>query len=201
MKIIVVGATGTIGRHVVEALRGRHEVVEVAKTRGAHQVDITSQESIRKLFAATGKFDALISTTGAAAFKKLAELSDSDFQLSLSNKLMGQVNLVRLGLEHARDNGSFTLTSGVLSMEPMPGSAAISLVNAALEGFTRAASLEMPRGIRINVVSPPWVEETLRALGMKGIPGLPAAKVANAYTESVEGKRNGEVLDARKLAG
>lgn len=199
MKVVVVGATGTIGRAVVRALSERHEVIEVGRSHGAHQADITSKDSIQRLFQAVAPFDALVSVTGAAAFKGLAELTDEDFQFSLSNKLMGQVNLVRLGLPHVRDNGSITLTSGVLAQEPMKGTAAISLVNAGLEGFTRAAALEAPRGIRVNVVSPPWVQETLDAMGMKGVPGMPAEKVAAAYVESVEGSRTGEVLDARKF--
>lgn len=199
MKVVIVGATGTIGRAVVQALSGRHEVIEVGKTRGAYQADITSKDSIQRLFQAVAPFDALVSTTGAGAFKGLTELTDEDFQHSLSNKLMGQVNLARLALPHLRDQGSITLTSGVLAQEPMKGSAAISLVNAGLEGFGRAAALEAPRGIRVNVVSPPWVNETLDAMGMKGVPGMPAVKVAAAYVESVEGKRTGEVLDARKF--
>jgi NAD(P)-dependent dehydrogenase (short-subunit alcohol dehydrogenase family) len=113
---------------------------------------------------------------------------------------MGQINLVRAGLAHVRDGGSFTLTSGVLSQEPMPGSSAITLVNRGLEGFARAAALEMPRGVRINVVSPPWVTETLEELGWDTSAGMPAARVAPAYTECVEGNRNGETLDARHFA-
>jgi len=109
---------------------------------------------------------------------------------------MGQINLVRFGLDHVADGGSFTLTSGVLAQSPMPGSGAISLVNAALEGFARAAALEAPRGIRVNVVSPPWVTETLRALGMDASGGLPAARLANHYVEAVEGSRSGTVLNA-----
>ena len=197
MRIIVIGATGTIGKAVVEALSGRHEVVRVGHHSGDHQVDLADKGSIERLFQAVGPFDALVSAAGQARFKPLTELSDDDFQLSLSNKLMGQVNLVRAGLAHVRDGGSFTLTSGVLAQHPMPGSGAISLVNAGLEGFTRAAALEAPRGIRVNVVSPPWVSETLEAMGQDGAGGEPAAQVALAYVESVEGKRTGEVLDAR----
>jgi len=201
MKVVVIGATGTIGRAVVQALSGRHEVIEVGRSHGAYQVDITSKDSIQRLFQVVAPFDALVSVTGAAAFKGLTELTDEDFQLSLSNKMMGQVNLARLAIPHLREKGSITLTSGVLGQEPMKGSAAISLVNAGLEGFTRAAALEAPRGIRFNVVSPPWVNETLDAMGMKGVPGMPAAQVARAYVESIEGRRTGEVLDARRFGG
>jgi NAD(P)-dependent dehydrogenase (short-subunit alcohol dehydrogenase family) len=200
MRVVVVGATGTIGKAVVQALSGRHDIVEVARSHGSHRVDIASKDSVQRLFAAVGPFDALVSAAGAAPFKPLAELADEDFQLGLSNQLMGQIALVRLGLAQVRDGGSFTLTSGVLAREPIPGSAAISLVNAGLEGFARAAALELPRGVRVNVVSPPWVSETLAALGMKGIPGMPAARVAAAYVESVEGSRTGEVIDARTFA-
>lgn len=197
MRVIVIGAAGTIGKAVVEALSGRHEVVRVGRTSGEYQVDYTSRESIERLFRETGPFDALVGLAGGAAFKPLADLTDEDFQFSLSHKLMGQVNLVRGGLAHVREGGSFTLTSGVLSREPMPGTSAISLVNAGLEGFAFAAALDMPRGVRINVVSPPWVTETLEALGWDTSPGMPAADVARAYVECVEGSRNGEVLDAR----
>ena len=107
------------------------------------------------------------------------------------------MNLVRNGLDVMNDHGVFTLTSGVLSQEPMEGSAAISLVNAGVEGFVRAAALEMPRGIRVNVVSPPWVQETLDAMGADFGPGLPAQTVAKAYLASMEGSQNGETIDAR----
>jgi NAD(P)-dependent dehydrogenase (short-subunit alcohol dehydrogenase family) len=199
MKVVVVGASGTIGRAVVNALRARHEVVGVGRTRGDYQVDIASRESIRRLYETVGVFDALVCAAGQAVFAGLEALTDADFELSISSKLMGQVNLARLGLARVRDGGSFTLTSGVLAAEPTPGSAAISLVNAGVEAFARAAALEMPRRTRINVVSPPWVAETLEAMGRDSSAGLPAAKVAAAYVESVEGRRNGEVLDARRF--
>ena len=200
MRIVVIGATGTIGQAVADALAKRHEVIRVGHRRGDHQVDLASKASIEALFKQIGEFDALVSAAGDAAFGALNELTDEQFQLGLSNKLMGQVNLARLGQRYLRDGGSITLTSGILAQHPMPGSAAISLVNAGLEGFVRAAALELPRGIRINVVSPPWVKETMEAMGMDSTPGLPAAAVAEAYLESVEGKANGATLDARQIA-
>jgi NAD(P)-dependent dehydrogenase (short-subunit alcohol dehydrogenase family) len=138
--------------------------------------------------------DAIVCAAGQAAFKPLGELSDADFALSLGNKLMGQVNVVRSGLASVADNGSITLTSGILAQQPAPGTAAISLVNAGLEGFTRAAALEAPRGIRVNVVSPPWVTETLQAMGRATVGSLPAAVVARAYVGSVEGRMTGQVI-------
>lgn len=199
MRVIVVGATGTIGSTVVAALSMRHQVVSVGHQRGAFQVDLASSDSINHLFRAIGHFDALVCTAGVAKFASLDELRDADYQVGLSNKLMGQVNLVRIGRQFINDRGSFTLTSGVLSQEPMKGSASISMVNAGLEGFVRAAALELPRGIRINVVSPPWVTETLIALKMDPSLGMPAAAVAQAYLATVEGTATGQIIDPRKL--
>ena len=190
MRVVVVGASGTIGSAVVAALSARHDVVAVGNKQGAIRVDLASADSIQQMFQTVGTFDALVSTAGRAAFAGLDDLKDTDFQLGLSNKLMGQVNLVRIGRQFANDRASFTLTSGVLSREPMKGSASISMVNAGLEGFARAAALELPRGMRINVVSPPWVTETLIARKMDPSIGLPAATVAKAYLASVEGTAN-----------
>jgi NAD(P)-dependent dehydrogenase (short-subunit alcohol dehydrogenase family) len=108
---------------------------------------------------------------------------------------MGQVNVIRYGFDNVRDGGSFTVTSGILGREPMPGSETISLVNCALEGFVRAASLEAPRGIRLNVVSPPWITETLLALNMQNVHGLPASIVARTYVQAVHGQQTGVVLE------
>ncbi|MFP4228879.1 MAG: short chain dehydrogenase [Salinivenus sp.] len=200
MDILVVGGTGTIGQAVVGALETDHHVVAAGHTSGDVQVDLADPASIERLYDEVGPVDAVLSCAGEAAFGALDELDDDEFALSLSNKLMGQVNLVRRGLDAVRDDGVITLTSGVLAQEPMEGSAAISLVNAGLEGFVRAAALEMPRGVRVNVVSPPWVSETLEAMGEDPSGGLPAADVARAYVASLEGDQNGEVIDARDHA-
>ena len=200
MKIIVIGATGTIGRQVAKLLGVDHEIVKVAFRSGDFRVDMASKTSIEKLFQDVGAFDAVVCAAGLARFGGLDELGDDDYALGLSSKLMGQVNLVRVGRRHINDNGSFTLTSGLLSREPMPGSSSISMVNAGVEGFVRAAALEMRRGMRVNAVSPIWVKETMEAMGMDSSSGMPAEKVALAYKESVEGHRNGEVLDVRDFA-
>jgi NAD(P)-dependent dehydrogenase (short-subunit alcohol dehydrogenase family) len=201
MKVLVVGGTGTIGKPVVEALRAAgHQVQTAERSGGDLQVDMRSPDSVRAMLAQAGRVDAIVSCAGSGAWKPLEQLSDEDFETSLHYKLMGQVNLARYGAESLADGGSVTLTSGVLAQEPMPGGAAISLVNAGLEGFARAAALEMPRGIRINVVGPPWASETLQAMGQDPSGGMPAADVARAYVDAVTGTHNGQVLDARKYA-
>jgi len=194
MRVLVVGATGTLGAAVVAAVKGRHEVVGASR-KSAQSVDISAPDSIRRLYGAVGRVDAVLSVAGEARFKPLAELTDPDFRFCLDNKLMGQVNLVRFGLDSVNDRGVFVLTTGVLARRPMPGSAAISLVNAGLEGFVRGAALEAPRGIRVNAVSPPWATETLAALGMDTSQGTPASAIAGLYVQALEGTATGTVLE------
>ena len=194
MRILLIGATGTIGKAIAAALSRRHDVLLASRQQAPLHVDLADPASIRALYAKVVKVGAVISAAGQASFKPLDALSDAEFRFSLDNKLMGQVNVVRYGLDRVDDNGSITITSGILAQQPSRGSGAVSLVNAGLEGFARAAALEAPRGIRINVVSPPWVTETLQALGMPLQGGLPAATVAQAYVGSVEGTATGQVI-------
>jgi NAD(P)-dependent dehydrogenase (short-subunit alcohol dehydrogenase family) len=196
MRILVIGAHGTIGREIVKALSGNHEVLGASRSGADITVDIRDVASIRAMYQKAGRLDAVVSAAGSGAWKPLADLTDEDFAISLGYKLMGQVNVVRYGFEHVNDGGSITTTSGVLAKSPMPSSAAISLVNCGLEGFTRAAALEAPRGIRVNVVSPPWVTETLIEMGSPDMaPSLSAATVAQAYVRSVTGRETGEVIE------
>ena len=195
-KIVIFGATGTIGKAVVAELLPVYEVFKVGNRQGQFKADLAHADSIRNVFHAIGKVDGIVSTAGAARFAPLGKLTDEDFRFSLANKLMGQVNLARIGLEYLNDKGSITLTSGILAHQPMVGSAVVSLVNAGLEGFACAAALEAPRRIRVNVVSPPRVTETLRALNMDPSLGKPAAEVAKVYIKSIEGEKSGEVIEA-----
>jgi NAD(P)-dependent dehydrogenase (short-subunit alcohol dehydrogenase family) len=200
MKVVVIGATGTIGTEVVRRLVREHEIIPVGHRGGDFQVDITSKNSIEQLFAEIGSCDAVICTAGEAPFARLDDLTDEDYLLGLTDKLMGQVNVVRVGRAYVSDHGSFTLTSGILSREPVPGSACISMVNAAVDAFVQAAALEMTRGLRINAVSPVWATETLQALGLNFSPSMPVADFVPAYRESLEGWHTGEVLDVRDYA-
>jgi NAD(P)-dependent dehydrogenase (short-subunit alcohol dehydrogenase family) len=195
MKIIVIGATGTIGSEVVKALAAKKHEVVGASRNGEVRVTIDDPASIRALFERVRDVDAVVCCAGNAAFKPFADLTDADYELGLRSKLMGQVSLARSAKDHLLDGGSITLTAGSLATHPMPGSASISIVNAGLEGFARAAALEMPRGLRINAVSPPWVKETMVKFGMDPTPGLAASDVAKAYVTAVEGSHLGKVLD------
>jgi len=197
MKVIVVGATGVLGKAVVAELGPRHEIIEVSHSKGEIKVDVTDLNAIRSMFDQIGSFDALVSTTGSVHFGPLVEFTQEQWQLGLNSKLMGQINLVMEGLKHIRDNGSFTLTTGIISREPIRYGAAASMVNRAIEGFVSGAAIEMPRGIRLNAVSPTLVEESVEFFGpyFHGFEPIPAAKAALGYSKSVDGLRTGQIFE------
>jgi NAD(P)-dependent dehydrogenase (short-subunit alcohol dehydrogenase family) len=197
MNIVVVGGTGTIGAAVAAALEANKHKVIRASRKLAPKVDIADPKSVREFFAAVKDLDAVVSCAGEARFAPLDKLTDEDFLFSVNNKLLGQVNLLRAALPLLREKGSITVTSGVLSKFPMVGSGAVSMVNAGLEGFTRAAALEAPRGVRVNVVCPGWVKETMMKFGMDPTPGKAAVDVARAYVETVEGSMNGQTIEPK----
>ncbi|WP_233852620.1 short chain dehydrogenase [Paraburkholderia sp. HD33-4] len=196
MRILVVGATGLLGSHIVRLLATEHDVVGASRKGSELHVDLSDKRSIEAMYVRAGNFDAIICAAGSAKFAPLAALRDEDFSFSLANKLMGQVNLVRCGTNHLSQGGSFTLTSGVLAQQPMEGSAAVSIVNAGVEAFARSAALELRGKARVNVVSPGWIAETLESMGRDPSQGIPAEIVAQAYKRTLSGSASGEVVSA-----
>lgn len=197
MKIIVIGATGTIGSAIVKALEGRHEIIPASRKSG-YRADIDDAASLAALFATVGSFDAVVCAAGSASYKPFADLQPADFAVGFNSKFMGQVNLARLAIPHLVDGGSITLTSGVWGIEPPPNAGAISPMNAAIDGFVRAAAVELPRGLRINSVSPPLIGEPVWENGRVKV--MSAADMAHAYVEVIEGSSSGAVIDTRPYA-
>lgn len=195
MKIILIGASGTLGQAVANELAQRHEIIRVGRSSGDYRVDITDSASIRALFEQTGGFDALISAAGKVHFGALAEMGEAEMAVGLKDKLMGQVNLVLIGSQYANDGASFTLTTGILSEQPIVLGSSASLVNGAVEGFVRSAALELPRGQRINAVSPNVLVESMEGYApfFRGFKPVPAADAALGFARSVEGKQSGQV--------
>jgi NAD(P)-dependent dehydrogenase (short-subunit alcohol dehydrogenase family) len=190
MRIVVIGATGTIGRAVTAALTARdHEVIPISRPK----VDLAVPSTMDTLFTETSPTDAIICCAASGRLTRLTEGSDEDFTTGVDTKLLGQVHLTRRAAHHLRDGGSVTVTSGRFD-QPTPGGAFGALVNSGLEAFVQAAATELPRGLRVNAVSPGWVSETLAALGMTNHVGTPAAEVATAYVNAVEGTMTGETL-------
>lgn len=197
MRILVVGGTGTIGSAIADTLEARgHEAIRVGSSSGSLTVDLADPASIRKLYADAGPVDAVVCAAGVARFGPLEELDDDEFGASIDNKLMGQVNLVRRGLGHVREGGSFTLTSGGLAQDPEEGTVAVSMVSAAVEAFARAAALDLAGRYRVNVVSPGWVAESRVKAGLPPMPGIWAEDLARYYVDLVEGEETGRVVSA-----
>src|SRR5882757_2650410 len=171
-KILVIGAAGLIGKEIVKTL-GESECIRASRSSD-ERVDISDPKSIAALFDRIGTVDGIICTGGAARFKPWAQLTDEDWTFSLANKLLGQVNVVRYGLNSVRPGGAITLTSGLASQYPAPGSAIITTVNSAVDAFVRAVAVEPSVSIRVNTVSPGWVSETLQAMGRDPSGGIPA---------------------------
>lgn len=194
MKIIIIGATGTIGKHVTAALQKDHEVIKAGSKSGNLQVDISSPESIENFYKQAGKFDALVSASGDGHFGPLNSMKDADFRVGINSKLMGQVNLVLIGQHYINPKGSFTLTSGSLAEDPIVLGANLSAMNAAINGFVRSAALELENGIRINAAAPDVVEESPGYFPyFPGHTPVSMERVTQAYIKSVLGAQTGQV--------
>jgi NAD(P)-dependent dehydrogenase (short-subunit alcohol dehydrogenase family) len=194
MKVLLIGANGTIGKLVKQNLAPRHDIIEVGKTSGKYQVDISSESSIRKLFEQVGKVDAIVVAAGDVHFGTMKDMTEEQFKLGLNSKLLGQVNVTLIGQHYLNEGGSITLTSGSLSHNPTFGGTNFSTVNAAVNGFVLGAALELKQDRRINVVSPAVLTESWGVYGaaFPGHESVPGSKVVLAYQRSVEGFETGQ---------
>ncbi len=197
MRILIVGASGTIGRAVVAEFGSRHDIIPAGRTSGDVRMDITDSHSIRAAFEKGEAIDALVATTGKVKFAPFTDMQAPDYEIGLRDKLMGQVNLVLIGRGYLADGGSFTLTTGVLDRDPIRQGSSASMVNGAINAFVMAAAIEMPRGLRINAVSPGVITEAMKdyAPFFRGFEPVPAARAALAYAKGVEGAQTGQVYN------
>ena len=197
MKIIVIGGTGTIGKAVVKDLAKRHTVIIAGHNHGDMRVDITDVSSLEYLYRAVGNFDAVVTTVGKVHFDNLTAMTPDNYFLGLENKLMGQVNVVLVGLRYINPHGSFTLTSGILSHDPIIAGSSASMVNGAIDSFVKAAAIEMPNNTRINAVSPTVLADSIETYGeyFAGFEPVSSYRVALAYVKSIEGAQTGQVYN------
>jgi len=193
LKILLLGAGGTIGSTLGALLEARHEVIKVGHGHEEVTVDMATPESLQKLFAEIGPVDAVISAPNVVRLSKIEELLKEDFAASLNNRLLGQMNLVRYGRTYLREGGSFTLTSAILPDYDHPANTILSAVNASLHRFVSSAALKLPPGQRVNAVCPPMLRETVERFGL-GTGGTPVAQVIPLYVHALEGDETGQVI-------
>jgi NAD(P)-dependent dehydrogenase (short-subunit alcohol dehydrogenase family) len=194
VKILIVGASGTIGKAVAGELSQRHEIVTAGRSSGDVRVNIADPASVRELYNRVGKIDAVACAAGNVHFGPLETMTAEQFDVGLRDKLMGQVNLVLAGREFVEPGGSFTLIAGILSQDPIRYGASAAMVNGAIESFVRSAAIELSNR-RINAVSPTVLEESMEAFGpyFRGFEPIAARRVALAYSKSIEGSQSGQV--------
>ncbi|WP_299762985.1 short chain dehydrogenase [uncultured Dokdonia sp.] len=199
MKILIIGGNGTIGKTVIQRFAENHEVLIAGRSSGDVTVDIASSASIQKMFETVGNVDAIVNIAGDAKWDKFDNLSEDDFYIGVKSKMMGQVNLVRLGRAFLNDGGSITLTTGILADEPVDMTTSAAMVNGAIQSFTKAVALELERGIRVNVVSADLVEDAYEKYKdyFPGNTPVPMHKVVDGYVKSVLGKINGQIIRIR----
>jgi NAD(P)-dependent dehydrogenase (short-subunit alcohol dehydrogenase family) len=196
MKIIIVGAAGTVGKTVVEALSGRHEVIRVGRTSGDVRMDIEDIDSIRTMYQQVGNVDAVVSAVGQVHFGPVHEMTSEQFMTGINKKVLPQVNLVLEGFNYVNDGGSFTVTSGVTNRDPIRGGSCAAAANGAIDGFVTGAAVDMPRGIRINAVSPEVLEACREAYDgfFPGHVHVSNEAVGLAYSKAVEGCLSGQII-------
>ncbi|WP_420572477.1 short chain dehydrogenase [Kordia sp.] len=196
MKILIIGGNGTIGKKVSAYFSQNHDVLIAGRTSGDVTVDISNSESIHAMFEKTGTLDAIICVAGEAKWKPFNELSEDDYYVGFKSKLMGQVNLVRIGKKYLSKGGSITLTTGILADDPVPMTASAAMVNGAIHSFTKAVILELAGEIRVNVVSAGMVEDAAEKYDayFPGHNPISMQKVVNGYRKSVEGRQTGEII-------
>ena len=196
-KVLLVGATGTIGAAISRELAVDCDVVSVGNSSGDFQVDLGDSQSISELYQAVPDVDAVICAAACGVvFKPLIQMSRDDYIQSFQSKFLGQVDLVVQGLQCLHQDVSFTLTTGILNVDPIANGSAAAAINSAVEGFARAAAMDVDGRQRINVVSPGLLEESHQKLGhlFPGYPTVAGSRVSKAYRKSVFGLRTGHVF-------
>lgn len=196
MKVLIIGASGAVGSAIVRELQKDTELVTVGFTSGDYQVDLANNSSIVNLFKQTGKLDGIVcAASRGVIFKPLVEMTLEDYISSMQQKLLGQISVALEGINVLNNHGSITLTTGIMNRDFVANGSAAAMVNNAVEGFVKSAALDLPRGIRINAVSPALLEESADKYSTlcPGFETVSSAKVARAYRKSIYGIQSGQI--------
>ncbi len=196
MRILIIGGQGTIGKVVTDHFSVKNDVCVAGRSSGDVHIDIANSKSIQEGLEQLGKFDAIVCIAGEAKWDNFKDLSEEDYYIGLRSKLMGQVNLVRIGQNYLNPNGSITLSTGILADDPVVKTSSAAMVNGGIHSFVQAVALEIENGIRVNVVSLGMVEDAYEKYKdyFPGHNPVSMKKAVNAYVRSVHGKGNGEVI-------
>lgn len=196
MRILIIGGQGTIGQPVSEHFSKNHETIIAGRSSGDITLDIADSSSIKNALDELGKLDAIVCIAGEAKWADFNNLNEEDYYIGLKSKLMGQVNVVRIGQKYLNNNGSITLSTGILADDPVVKTASAAMVNGGIHSFVQAVALEIENGKRVNAVSLGMVEDAYEKYRdfFPGHNPVPMKKAVNAYVKSVEGKGNGEII-------
>jgi NAD(P)-dependent dehydrogenase (short-subunit alcohol dehydrogenase family) len=182
MRILIIGANGEIGKILEPELSKNHEIIAAGRNSGDFQLDLSDTNSIEKLFKEVKNIDACICVAGDCYTGNLLSIDEEKLNIGITNKLLGQINLVLIGQHYLNNNGSFTLTSGKMGDKPVKNNISKAIVNGGINSFVLAASLELERGIRINATSPAKVSD------------IPVNDLIHAYLKSIETSINGKII-------
>jgi NAD(P)-dependent dehydrogenase (short-subunit alcohol dehydrogenase family) len=196
MKILIIGGNGTIGKKVSERLSVKHEVLTAGRNSGDVTVDFSKASSLKTMFESLGMLDAIVAIAGDAKWDKFDKLSEEDFYIGIKSKMMGQVNVVRIGKDYLNSNGSITLSTGILADDPVDMTTSAAMVNGAINSFTKAVAVELEDGKRINVVCSDLVEDSFEKYKdyFPGNTPVPMNKIVDGYVKSIEGRITGRIL-------
>jgi NAD(P)-dependent dehydrogenase (short-subunit alcohol dehydrogenase family) len=195
MRILVIGGNGTIGKKVSQRLLERHEVIIAGRSSGDVQVDFSDASSIKKMLEEVGEVDSIVAIAGDAKWDKFNNLSEEDFYIGIKSKLMGQVNVVRIGKNYLNKGGSITLSTGILADDPVDMTTSAAMVNGAIHSFVKAVVLELDM-VRVNVVCSDLVEDAYEKYKdyFPGNTPVPMHKIVDGYVKCIEGKITGRIL-------
>ena len=196
MQILIIGAFGTIGRHITSALESEHQIIKVSRSQGDLKVDLEDPAGIEAMYATFPDLDAVVCVAGEAKWDYMDNMSPEDYDIGYRSKLMGQVHLVRIGKKYLKPGASITLSTGVLADDPVPMTTSAARVNGAIHSFVKAAVLALENDHRLNVVCSGLVEDSAEKYKdyFPGHTPVPMYKVVNAYLKSILGKGNGEII-------
>jgi NAD(P)-dependent dehydrogenase (short-subunit alcohol dehydrogenase family) len=196
MKILVIGGSGTIGKRLTPYLRQKHEVITVGRNSGHLRADITSEKSIEDMYRAAGPLDACICIAASGPMDNFSTLTREQLLADINGKLFGQISLVLIGQRYLKDGGCFTLTSGIFADIPHKGVTGGGMLSGALHSFVFNAAIELPRKMRINVVSPGLVEDSARESAQYFPELVPVSmdRIVQAYAKTVEEYITGQII-------